>query len=159
MQERIWVILVGLVMFFVNPPPVASGEVKRVPPNGIKKDQARNVASGLTAIANQLSLRPESTIDFSEVSGEYCFDVDISEGGHMTHYAIDPTKTQEDIIDFVNAESLIKAGIEVDKLPRLPKDLGQMTPNQWYYLPAGEMDPHHGMKFPFPLMIRASNLE
>ena len=124
-----------------------------------KADQAAILAAELSTIANHLSLRPESAIDFSDVSGEYCFDARIGEGGHMTHYAIDPTTTQEDVIDFVNAEPWLQAGVNVESLPRFPGGLGTMTPNQWYFLPAGEFEPHHGTKFPFPLLIRASNLE
>ena len=77
----------------------------------------------------------------------------------MTHYAIDPEKTTEDVIDFVNAASLVKSGITIKDLPKFPGKLGAMEPNQWYYLAPGENEPHHGMKFSFPLMIRASNLE
>jgi hypothetical protein len=121
--------------------------------------QAAIVAGELSAIANQLQLRPETAIDFTKVSGEYCFDVHITEGGHMHHHAVDPTKTREDVIDFVNAEPLIKAGVKVDSLPRFPGKLGSMTPNQWYFLPAGEIDPHHGFKWPFPVLIKAADLK
>ena len=67
--------------------------------------------------------------------------------------------TREDVIDFVNAEPLIEAGVKLESLPRFPGGLGTMEPNQWYFLPSGEMEPHHGRKFPFPLLIRASDLE
>ena len=76
----------------------------------------------------------------------------------MTHYAIDPAGTSEDVIDFVNAKPLLAAGINVDSLPRFPGKLNTMTPNQWYFLPANELEPHHGMKFPIPLLIKASDL-
>ena len=76
----------------------------------------------------------------------------------MTHYAIDPATTSEDVIDFVNATSLVEAGIKVDDLPRFAGQLGIMTPNQWYFAPADTFEPHHGKKFPFPLLIKASNL-
>ena len=121
--------------------------------------QAAIVGGELATLANQLHLRPETALDFTKVSGEYCFDVRLGEGGHMTHYATDPTKTQEDVIDFVNAAPLIKAGVKVDNLPRFPGRLGSMTPNQWYFLPAGELEPHHGIKFPFPLLLNANNLK
>jgi len=121
--------------------------------------QASIVGAELSTIANQLALRPETAIDFSKVSGEYCFDVNLGAGGHMHHHAIDPTKTQEDVIDFVNAEPLLKAGVKLDSLPRFSGRLGSMTPNQWYFLAAGELEPHHGMKFPFPLLIKAVNLK
>ena len=66
---------------------------------GGKQEQAAVVAAEITAIANHLALRPNSTIDFSKVSGEYCLNLGLGEGAHMTHYAIDPTKTNEDVID------------------------------------------------------------
>lgn len=117
------------------------------------------VAGELSTIANQLSLRPDAAIDFTKVSGEYCFNTGLGQGGHMTHYATDPTKTDEDVIDFVNAEPLIKAGvINVAALPKFPGGLGSMAPGQWYYLPAGALEPHHGAKFPFPLLMRATNI-
>jgi len=121
-------------------------------------NQAAIVGGELATLANQLHLRPETALDFTKVSGEYCFDVRLGEGGHMTHYATDPTKTQEDVIDFVNAAPLLKAGVRLDSLPRFPGRLGSMTPNQWYFLPAGELEPHHGIKFPFPLLIKANKL-
>ncbi len=121
--------------------------------------QASIVGAEIATIAMHLQVRPRTAIDFSQVSGEYCFNVGLGHGGHMTHYAIDPAGTQEDVIDFVNAASLLEAGVKSDKLPRFPGALGGMTPNQWYFLPAGEFEPHHGMAFPIPLLIKASNLE
>ena len=121
--------------------------------------QAGIVAGELSTIANQLSLRPDLAIDFTKVSGEYCFNAGLGAGGHMTHYATDPTRTQEDVIDFVNAEPLVKAGVNVANLPRFPGGLNSMTSGQWYFLPAGELEPHHGTKFPFPLLIRATNIK
>ena len=140
----------ALVVFGVGWQPAFAEEANK---------QAAIVGAELSTIANQLALRPETALDFSKVSGEYCFDVKLGEGGHMTHYAIDPTKTQEDVIDFVNAEPLIKAGVKLDSLPRFPGGSRSMTPNQWYFLPAGELEPHHGIKFPFPILIKANNLK
>lgn len=78
----------------------------------------------------------------------------------MTHYATDPTKTQEDVIDFVNAEQLVKDSvIDVEKMLKFPGGLGTMKPNHWYYLAAGEHDPHHGKSWPYPMIIRASNIK
>ena len=48
------------------------------------------VEAEIGTIANQLSLRPKTAIDFSKVSGEYCFFTGWD--GHHTHYAIDPGK-------------------------------------------------------------------
>ncbi len=121
--------------------------------------QAGIVAGEISTFAHQLSLRPDVAIDFTKVSGEYCFNTGLGSGGHMTHYATDPTKTQEDLIDFVNAEPLLKAGINVATLPKFPGGLGSMTPGQWYFLAAGEPEPHHGTKFPFPILIRATNIK
>ncbi len=126
---------------------------------GDEAKQAAVVGGELSTLAKQLSLRPETALDFTKVSGEYCFDVNLGGGGHMVHYATDPTKTQEAVIDFVNADPLVKAGINVTQLPRFPGRLGSMTSGQWYYLPANELEPHHGVKFPFPLLIKATSLK
>ncbi|MFQ5585256.1 MAG: hypothetical protein ACE5GF_00290 [Thermodesulfobacteriota bacterium] len=123
-----------------------------------RKDQASTVAAEVSAFANLLAQRPQTAIDLSKVSGEYCFKVEIGKGGHMTHYAIDPTKAREDVIDFVNAKPLIEAGLDVEKLPRHSGKLGAMEPNKWYYLPKGEFEPHHGIRFPFPVLIKAVDL-
>ncbi|MCZ6552189.1 MAG: hypothetical protein O7A67_00175 [SAR324 cluster bacterium] len=123
-----------------------------------RRSAAALTAAEIAAFANHLALRPETAIDFSKVSGEYCFNLGLAEGGHMTHYAIDPAKSQEDVIDFVDARPLIAAGANFDGLPKMPGKLGSMTPNQWYFLPAGQFEPHHGTKLPFPLLVRASSL-
>ena len=123
-------------------------------------DQASIVSGEIAAFAKQLGENPDMAIDLTGVSGEYCFNGGIGKGGHMTHYAVDTESTQEDVIDFVNARSLIEAGVvNPDALPPHPGKLGAMTPNQWYYLAPGTFEPHHGRKFPFPMMIRATNLE
>ncbi len=148
---EIWAILVVAVLLAASAPHMALAQGK--------KGHPETVAGELSAIAKQLSLRPNTAIDFTAVSGEYCFSVGMRKGGHMTHYAVDPTKTKEDVTDFVNAASLIKAGVNVENLPRFPGKLGSMTPNHWYFLPAGEMEPHHGRPFAFPLLMKASDLK
>ena len=122
------------------------------------KKQAAVAAGQLSAISKHFQTRPKTAIDFSKVSGEYCYNAGLGKSGLMTHFAIDPAGTSEDVIDFVNAKPLLAAGINVDSLPRFSGKLDTMTPNQWYFLPAKEFEPHHGKKFPFPLMIKASNL-
>lgn len=124
-----------------------------------ERDQASIVAAEISTIAKHLSLRPETAIDLSKVSGEYCFNVNLEQGGHMTHYAINPLTTREDVIDFINAESLVKAGISFDVIPRFPGKLGSMVPNQWYFLPKGEFEPHHGVRFSFPVLMKAVDLK
>ena len=125
--------------------------------------QAAVVSAEITAFANQLSLRPETAIDFSKVSGEYCFysgsDKKSGWDKHHTHYAIDPTKTQEDVIDYVDARPLLEAGVNVENLPRLPAELGKMIPGQWYIRTANQNDPHHGKGYDYPELMRASDLQ
>lgn len=131
-------------------------------PSTVLADQAENnqaaiVGAEISTIAKQLSLRPKTALDFSKVSGEYCFFMGWD--SNHTHYAIDPSKTPEDTIDFVDARPLLEAGVELKGLPPAPGELGKMIPKQWYFLAAGELDLHHGERWEFPLMIRASNIE
>jgi hypothetical protein len=113
------------------------------------------VASTLSTIATHLSLNPATALDLSQVSGEYCFNAKLAQGGMMLHWAIDPTTTQEDVVSFYNAQPFLKAGLKVDKFTKFCGKLGCMEPNKWYFLPAMEPEPHHGVKFPFPLIIKA----
>ncbi len=121
--------------------------------------QASKVAGELGTIASYLQSHPEMALDFTNVSGEYCLNTWKAGGAHMSHYAVDPSKTQEDIIEFVKASSMTDAGIDVTGLPRMPTELGAMEPGKWYYMPAGQFEPHHGKEMGLPLLIRASNLE
>ena len=128
-----------------------------------KLQQAAIVGAEITAFANQLVLLPETAFDYSK-NGQYCFysGADKISGWdyHHTHYAIDPTKTQEDLIDFIDARPLLEAGAKLDGLPALPAELGKMTPGQWYLRPAGEPDPHHGGNaYDLPELVRASDLQ
>ena len=122
-------------------------------------EQASKVAGELGTIAGYLQSHPEMALDFTQVSGEYCLNTWKAGGAHMSHFAVDPSKTQEDVIEFVKASSLTDAGIDVMGLPRMPGKLGAMETGKWYYLPADEFEPHHGGNFGVPLLIRASNLE
>lgn len=148
--------LLAMALVVGNVPHGIAAETKKKATRGT----GEVIAGELSTIANHLTLSPNSAVDFTHVSGEYCFSADVNQGAHMTHYATDPTKTQEDVIDFVNAEKLIQDGVvNVEKMPRFPGGLGTMSPNQWYYLPAGEHDPHHGKSWPYPVIIRASNIK
>jgi len=125
----------------------------------LAKNQAAIVAGEVTAFANHFANNPDLAIDLTKVSGEFCYNGGLGKGGHMSHYATDPTSTQEDVLDFVKATPLTDAGADFSGLPKHPGTLGSMTPNQWYLLPAGNYEPHHGRKFPFDLLIRASNIK
>jgi len=114
------------------------------------------VENEIKAFSKIIRGNPSVAIDASMVSDSYCFKADIHKGGgHMTHYAINPEKTKEDVIDFINATDLIAAGMDPSKLKRHPGKLNAMEPNTMYFLPAGEYEPYHGTKFPFPLIIKA----
>lgn len=120
--------------------------------------QSSKVQGEIDAFSSYVNTHPEMVIDFSEQSGEYCMNTWKVGGSHMAHYAVDPSNTSEDVIDFVRVESFSGA-IDVDKLPLLPSELGKMEPNKWYYLPAGAHDPHHKTEFKFPLLVRATNIQ
>ncbi len=121
-------------------------------------ERSERVQAEIDTISQYLDSHPEMAIDLRKVSGEFCFNTWKVGGHHMTHYAVDPSSTQEDIIDFVPVEALA-GSLDVQKLPRFPGKLGAMEPNKWYYLPAREHEPHHGTRFPFPLLLRATNIQ
>ncbi len=153
---RVLAIVVALVMS-VSPITVSAATEAEDAAKQAAKKKAALVAAEISTIANQLSLRPGTAIDFSKVSGQYCFFLGWDK--HHTHYAIDPTTAHEDTVDFVDARPLLEAGVKLSDLPTMPEELGKMTPGQWYYLDSGKLDPHHGEKWDFPMMLRASVVE
>ena len=102
---------------------------------GVSKDE-------VLAIARLLRAKPEMAIDRTKESGELCMKSGL---GTMTHYAKNPERTKEDIVYEFDAAPLVKAGLDPQKLALLPA-LGKMEPGQWYYLPEGQVDPHHQHK-------------
>ena len=48
----------------------------------------------------------------------------------LEHFAIDPSSTQEDVVEFVKADSFTGLGIDVTGLPRMPAKLGAMEPGK-----------------------------
>jgi hypothetical protein len=40
-----------------------------------------------------------------------------------------------------------------------PYFFGKMALKQWYFLPAGGLDPHHEKRWDFPLLVRASEIQ
>lgn len=103
----------------------------------------------ILAIARLLRAKPQMAIDQTAASGEHCLKSGL---GTMVHWADKPEETPEDIVYEFDAEALIQAGLKPERLPPLPP-LGRMEPGQWYYLPPGEVDPHH--KRPLPGAILA----
>lgn len=143
------IISIGAYLFYDQDVPSVKSE----------REQSSIVAAEIGTFANLLALRPKTAVDLSKVSGQYCFHVNLEQNGKMTHYAIDPSVNEEDVIDFINATPFISAGLKVDGLPKFPGKPGSMKPNQWYYLPSGEYEPHHGIKFSFPILMRAVNMD
>jgi len=103
------------------------------------------------AIARLLRAKPEMAIDQIRASGEYCLKSGL---GTMAHYASDPAKTREDIVYEFDATALTKAGLDPRRLPVVPA-LGRMEPGRWYYLPEGQVDPHHKHAMPTPTLLIA----
>ncbi len=117
-------LLIGAALVMSVFPQAVSAGTETEEEKAAKLQQATIVGAEISAFANQLGLRPETAIDKSKISGQYCFysGADKISGWdkHHTHYAIDPTKTQEDVIDYVDARPLLEAGVNVEDLPRLP---------------------------------------
>jgi hypothetical protein len=108
----------------------------------------------ILAIARLLRARPDMAIDQTGKSGEYCLK---SSESTMAHYAKDPATTKEDIVYEFPATPLLTAGLDPTRLPSLPA-LGKMEPGQWYYLPEGQVDPHHQHKMNGPTLLIAADV-
>lgn len=109
----------------------------------------------ILAMAGVLAAKPAMAIDFSDYSGEMCFNPGY---GNMIHYAVDPSKTTEDVIYMLDAQPFIDLDLQVNKLPKLPSETGKMEPFQWYYYDGTTIEPHHGRQFNRPLLIMSINV-
>jgi hypothetical protein len=109
----------------------------------------------ILAIARILRANPEVAIDRTAASGEYCFK---SGPGTMVHFAAQPERTLEDIVYEIDASGLIAAGLDPARMKQLP-ELGRMTPGVWYFLPKGQLDPHHAHAMPAPTIAIAVNVK
>lgn len=138
---------------------VLASAVSLVVANVAANELSDNAMKANAVIGNYLQTHPEMILDLAEVSGEYCVNTWEVGGGHMTHYALDPSKTTEDIVDFVTAQSFIDAGIDVTRFPLMPGELGTMKNGQWYYLPKDVAGPHHGMALGLALIVRATEIQ
>jgi hypothetical protein len=109
----------------------------------------------ILAIARILRANPEVALDRTAVSDEYCFK---SCPGTMVHFATQPEQTLEDIVYELDASGLIAAGLDPARMKQLP-ELGRMTPGVWYFLPKGQLDPHHAHAMPAPTIAIAVNVK
>ena len=108
-------------------------------------------------IGKLLSMQSKTESDYSKDIGEKCHFTGWDK--HHTDYTVDSTKTVENKIEFLDARPLLLSGVNLDRLPRSPGELGRMSPGQWYFLSVGEVDPHHGCTLDIPLMLRASKVK
>src|ERR1700704_4831637 len=109
----------------------------------------------ILAIARILRANPEMAIDRTAASGEYCFK---SGPGTMVHFATKPERTSEDVVYEFDASGLIAAGLDPARMKQLP-ELGRMTPGVWYFLPQGQLDPHHAHAMSAPTIALAVNVK
>ena len=109
----------------------------------------------ILAIARILRANPEMAIDRTAASGEYCFKSGL---GTMVHFAAQPEGTSEGVLYEFDASGLIAAGLDPARLKQLP-ELGRMTPGLWYFLPKGQLDPHHAHAMPGPTIAIAVNVK
>jgi len=107
------------------------------------------------AIARVLRAKPEMAIDRTKAAGEYCFKSSL---GTMVHYASQPEATAEDVVYEFDATQLLAAGLEPQRIPKLPA-LGNMEPGKWYFLPSGVIDPHHQHVLATPTIAIAVNVK
>jgi hypothetical protein len=109
----------------------------------------------ILAIARILRAKPEMAIDRTVAAGEFCLKSGL---GTMVHFASDAGVTREDVVYEFDASELIKAGLDPERLVKLPS-LGGMEPGSWYFLPLGTVDPHHKHTMPTPTIAIAINVK
>lgn len=105
----------------------------------------------ILAIARILRGNPEMVIDQTAASGEYCFKSGL---GTMVHFAARPDTAPEGVVYEFDASPLIAAGLDPARLKQLP-ELGRMAPGVWYFLPRGQVDPHHAHALAAPTIAIA----
>jgi hypothetical protein len=136
--------------------PVAEDELAR-----LKREYADVLAlqgkskGEILAIARILRTNPEMVIDRTAESGEYCFQ---SGPVSMVHFAAEPDRTPEDVLYEFDASGLIAAGLDPARMKQMP-GLGRMTPGVWYFLPEGQLDPHHAHAMPGPTIAIAASVK
>jgi len=113
----------------------------------------------INAIANLLTPDSKLTpIDATSASGEMCMLETVSKH-NMVHFSETPEKTTEDIVYYINPATFIANGLDVTKLPRQPRALGQMKPLQWYYYDGTYVEPHQGTQMNKEFVIMAIDVK
>jgi len=78
---------------------------------------------------------------------------------NIVHFSGSPEKTTEDIVYYINPATFIANGLDVTKLPRQPRALGQMKPLQWYYYDGVYVEPHQGTQMNKEFVIMAIDVK
>jgi hypothetical protein len=161
MRHVIFVILTAYMSILTGPLLADDQSVTGDELTALKREYADVLAlqgtskAEILAIARILRANPEVALDRTAASGEYCFK---SGPGTMVHFAAQPERTSEDIVYELDASGLIAAGLDPSRMKQLP-ELGRMTPGVWYFLPKGQLDPHHGHAMPAPTIAIAVNVK
>lgn len=122
----------------------------------LKAVQAKGgvVLDEVAAIANILAKNPDMA-HFNSASQEYCL---LSLHKYMVHFSNDPSKTDEDILYFLDPDPFVGAGLKLADLAPLPRALGQMEPLRWYYYDGSYTEPHHSRTLP-PYLVMAYSVK
>lgn len=113
----------------------------------------------VNAIANLISPGSKLVpIDATKASGEMCMLETVTKH-NMIHYSEKPEQTQEDVVYYINPATFVDVGLDINKLPRHPKELGKMVPFQWYYYDGTYVEPHQGNKLNKEFLIMAINVK
>src|SRR6266550_236754 len=134
---------------------ITSGMLAQTRNTDAGNPELARIKAELLAIARVLRAKPEMAIDRTKAAGEYCFK---SSENTMVHYASQPESTAEDVVYEFDATQLLAAGLDPQRVPRLPA-LGKMEPGKWYFLPSGVIDPHHQHDFATPTIALAVNVK
>jgi len=159
--------LLGLLLFFslLASQTVSASSNAKAELEVIKKDfgavlKLKGAArKEINAIANLFS--PDSklaAIDIRKASGEFCMLETVTKH-NMTHFSSHPESTHEDIVYYLNPKTFIENGLDVNKLPRQPVELGKMVPMQWYYYDGTYVEPHQGTRMNKEFVIMTVNVK
>ena len=159
--------LLGLLLFFslLASQTVSASSNAKAELEVIKKDfgavlKLKGAArKEINDIANLFS--PDSklaAIDIRKASGEFCMLETVTKH-NMTHFSSHPESTHEDIVYYLNPKTFIENGLDVNKLPRQPEELGKMVPMQWYYYDGTYVEPHQGTRMNKEFVIMTVNVK